>query len=58
MSTKLQPAAEQLRAAYEEGPIPPLREVLEPTDATGAYQIQAINTKYWQDQDVVSSAGK
>lgn len=42
--------AESLRAAYRSGPIPPLRAALEPTDADGAYAVQEINTRFWQDQ--------
>lgn len=43
-------AASRLRSAYKGGQIPPLRDVLEPTDAAGAYAIQAINTRAWQDE--------
>lgn len=43
-------AAEMLRRAYTEGAIPPLRGILEPTDAVGAYAVQAINTRYWEAQ--------
>ena len=42
--------ARRLRDAYASGPIPPLREGLAPTDATGAYAVQAINTRYWEAQ--------
>lgn len=42
--------AERLRAAYSNGPIPPLRDVLDPLDAAGAYAIQSINTCFWQAQ--------
>lgn len=45
--TSLEAAAKQLRDAYGTGPIPPLREVLGPTDSAGAYRIQAINTEFW-----------
>jgi 2-keto-4-pentenoate hydratase len=41
--------AASLRAAYAGGAIPPLRNGLEPTDAVGAYAVQAINTRFWQD---------
>lgn len=41
--------AERLRAAYREGAVPPLRDGLEPTDAAGAYAVQAINTRFWRD---------
>lgn len=40
--------AERLRAAYTQGAIPPLRDVLEPNDAAGAYAVQAINTRFWE----------
>lgn len=43
-------AAQSLRDAYAAGPIPPLRAWLEPTDASGAYAVQAINTRYWEAQ--------
>ncbi len=39
--------AERLRAAYEAGPVAPLRDGLESTDAAGAYEVQAINTSHW-----------
>ncbi|VTZ27597.1 2-keto-4-pentenoate hydratase [Methylocella tundrae] len=39
-------AAARLRDAYFKGPVPPLRDVLAPTDAA-AYEIQAINTRAW-----------
>ncbi len=42
--------ARQLRDAYAKEPIPPLRDYLEPTDAVGAYAIQAINTRFWEAQ--------
>ena len=42
--------ARQLRDAYAKEPIPPLRDFLEPTDAVGAYAIQAINTRFWEAQ--------
>lgn len=43
-------AAQSLRDAYTGGPMPPLRAWLEPTDASGAYAVQAINTRYWEAQ--------
>lgn len=43
-------AAKALRDAYGNTAIPPLRSVLEPTDADGAYAVQAINTRFWVDQ--------
>lgn len=42
--------AERLRAAYTAGAVPPLRDGLEPTDAAGAYAVQAINTCFWEAQ--------
>jgi 2-keto-4-pentenoate hydratase len=48
--TAFEEAAERLRSAYVSGPIPPLRGFLEPTDQYGAYQVQSINTGYWQSQ--------
>ncbi|MGE8143396.1 2-keto-4-pentenoate hydratase [Novosphingobium sp. NPDC080210] len=39
-----------LREAYSGQVLPPLRDWLEPTDAAGAYAVQAINTRYWQAQ--------
>jgi 2-keto-4-pentenoate hydratase len=49
MSDALETVAERLRAAYGRGQIAPLRDVLEPTDAHGAYAVQSINTRYWTD---------
>jgi 2-keto-4-pentenoate hydratase len=42
--------ASRLRSAYRDGQVPPLRDALEPTDAASAYAVQAINTRFWQDQ--------
>lgn len=42
--------AEALRHAYGGRAIPPMRDILEPTDYQGAYQIQALNTRYWHSQ--------
>ena len=44
---KLEDAAAQLRQAYGAGTVPPLRDLLDPLDADGAYKIQAINTEHW-----------
>lgn len=41
--------AAALRAAYHSGSIAPLRDALDPADATGAYAVQAINTRFWSD---------
>lgn len=48
MSNVVETAAEQLRKAYAGRPIAPLRDVLLPHDVDGAYDIQAINTRFWQ----------
>ena len=50
MTKEYEDAAGALRAAYAGGGIPPLRDVLEPTDADGAYAVQAINTRVWESQ--------
>lgn len=42
--------AERLRAAYTGAAVAPLRDGLEPTDATGAYAVQEINTRFWESQ--------
>lgn len=42
--------ARRLREAYAAGPVAPLRDGLEPTDAEGAYAVQAINTRVWVQQ--------
>lgn len=36
-----------LRDAYRSGPVAPLRDGLAPTDAAGAYAVQAANTAHW-----------
>lgn len=41
--------AKRLREAYENGAVAPLRDVLEPTDAVGAYAVQRLNTRHWLD---------
>lgn len=43
-------AAKRLRDAYAGEPVAPLRDMLDPLDAHGAYRIQEINTAFWQDQ--------
>jgi 2-keto-4-pentenoate hydratase len=43
----LEATARQLRQAYKNGAIAPLREVLEGGDVDGAYAVQQINTRYW-----------
>lgn len=47
MTDSVQAAAARLRAAYKDGPIDPLRDTMEPTDADTAYQIQNLNTETW-----------
>ncbi|MBB6123075.1 2-keto-4-pentenoate hydratase [Sphingobium subterraneum] len=42
--------AVRIRDAYTAGPVPPLRDGLDPLDAAGAYAVQEINTRYWQAQ--------
>ncbi|RVT92950.1 2-keto-4-pentenoate hydratase [Sphingomonas crocodyli] len=47
MSGDLDIAAGRLIEAYRAGQIQPLRDILDPTDAVGAYAVQAINTRRW-----------
>jgi 2-keto-4-pentenoate hydratase len=42
--------ARRLREAHRSGPVPPLRDGLDPSDADGAYTIQALNTDHWVSQ--------
>jgi 2-keto-4-pentenoate hydratase len=49
-ATDLETAARLLRDAYSNGAVPPLRAWLEPTDAAGAYGVQAINTRFWESR--------
>ena len=42
--------AQRLRDAYGGEVVPPLRDLLQPTDVDGAYAAQAVNTKFWQAQ--------
>lgn len=42
--------ARRLRDAYSRGAVPPLRDGLDPVDADGAYAVQEINTRFWQEQ--------
>jgi 2-keto-4-pentenoate hydratase len=42
--------ARRLRDAYAGTAVPPLRDVLNPTDADGAYAVQTINTRFWEAQ--------
>ncbi|PCG13113.1 2-keto-4-pentenoate hydratase [Sphingomonas adhaesiva] len=39
--------AARLREAYANGPVPPLRDALDPQDVDAAYAVQAINTRFW-----------
>ncbi len=48
MNATYQDLADRLDAAYRVGPVAPLRDGLEPTDAAGAYAVQALNTRRWQ----------
>lgn len=50
MTATFEEAAERLRGAYSGATVPPLRDTLEPTDALGAYAIQAVNTRLWENQ--------
>ena len=40
----------RLRDAYSGQTVAPMRDVLEPTDAVGAYAVQEINTRFWEAQ--------
>ena len=42
--------ARRLRDAYRSGQVAPLRDGLDPTDAGGAYAVQALNTRFWTAQ--------
>ena len=48
MSALYETAARRLRDAYAGGTVAPLRDVLAPTDADGAYAVQTLNTRFWQ----------
>ncbi|MEM5518067.1 fumarylacetoacetate hydrolase family protein [Henriciella sp. AS95] len=45
--TQYEAAAARLRDAYSGETLPPMRDVLSPTDVDGAYAIQAVNTRAW-----------
>ncbi len=49
-TTTYETAAERLRSAYAGAVIAPMRDLLEPDDAAGAYAVQAINTHHWLSQ--------
>lgn len=46
--TKHDEAARRLREAYAGGAVAPLRDLLDPQDADGAYAVQTINTRLWE----------
>jgi 2-keto-4-pentenoate hydratase len=50
MSTNHAAAAQRLREAYATGPVAPLRDLLDPVDIVGAYAVQTLNTRFWQEQ--------
>ncbi|MFC5373681.1 2-keto-4-pentenoate hydratase [Brevundimonas faecalis] len=50
MSALYETTARRLRDAYSDGAVAPLRDVLAPTDADGAYAVQTINTRFWEAQ--------
>jgi 2-keto-4-pentenoate hydratase len=50
MVEQLETVARRLRDAYRGEALQPLRDVLGPTDADGAYSVQAINTRFWSSQ--------
>jgi 2-keto-4-pentenoate hydratase len=50
--------AQRLRDAYTRGPVPPLRDGLEPTDAAAAYAIQTVNKAHWLSEGRVLSGRK
>jgi len=43
-------AAARLRGAYRGDAVAPLRDLLAPDDADGAYAVQALNTARWRDE--------
>ena len=45
-----QELAARLRDAHSGGQVPPLRPELEPSDAAGAYAVQALNTQFWRGE--------
>jgi 2-keto-4-pentenoate hydratase len=48
--TNFDEAARRLREAYAGGAVAPLRDLLDPVDADGAYAVQTINTRLWEAQ--------
>lgn len=49
MSISHEMLAARLRGAYVNGAVAPMRDGLEPADVAGAYAVQAINTRFWQN---------
>ncbi|MBI1292471.1 2-keto-4-pentenoate hydratase [bacterium] len=47
---QIEAVAHELRAAYSNGSIPPLRSVFGPTDEEAAYAVQECNTAFWQGE--------
>jgi 2-keto-4-pentenoate hydratase len=47
-ATSLHELASRLRAAYEDGAVAPLRDLLEPGDVASAYAVQDLDTLPWQ----------
>jgi 2-keto-4-pentenoate hydratase len=54
----LEATAARLRAAYTDGPVAPLRDLLEPADVDSAYGIQSLNTQHWLRQGRVIGGWK
>ena len=50
MKSAQEQAAQMLRHAYGGKVIAPMRDFLDPIDAAGAYAVQEINTRFWQEQ--------
>jgi 2-keto-4-pentenoate hydratase len=49
MPPSFEAIAARLRTAYCAGAVAPLRDGLAPDDGQGAYAVQHINTRFWQD---------
>ena len=50
MKTGFEELARRLRDAYTAGAVAPLRDGLDPTESHGAYVVQTINTRFWEEQ--------
>lgn len=50
MSSDHHIAARRLRDAYSGDPVPPMRDLLDPVDIESAYEVQNINTRFWEAQ--------